>query len=47
MKKGTIWLWFNHDAEEAARFYAETFPDSSVDAVHRAPGIIRPERKAM
>ena len=25
-------------AEEAARFYAKTFPDSSVGAVHRAPG---------
>lgn len=30
-------LWFNGDAEEAARFYAATFPDSSVDAVLRAP----------
>jgi predicted 3-demethylubiquinone-9 3-methyltransferase (glyoxalase superfamily) len=30
-------LWFNGDAEEAARYYAATFPDSSVDAVHRAP----------
>ena len=36
--KNTICLWYNGDAEEAARFYAETFPDSSVDAVHRAPG---------
>lgn len=36
--KNTICLWFNDDAEEAARFYAETFPDSSVGAVHRAPG---------
>jgi predicted 3-demethylubiquinone-9 3-methyltransferase (glyoxalase superfamily) len=31
-------LWFDHNAEEAAQFYAATFPDSSVDAVHRAPG---------
>lgn len=31
-------LWFDRNAEEAARFYAETFPDSRVDAVHRAPG---------
>ena len=31
-------LWFNGNAEEAARFYARTFPDSHVDAVHRAPG---------
>jgi predicted 3-demethylubiquinone-9 3-methyltransferase (glyoxalase superfamily) len=36
--KNTICLWYNHDAEEAAHFYADTFPDSSVDAVHRAPG---------
>ncbi|MFN6963537.1 MAG: VOC family protein [Pyrinomonadaceae bacterium] len=35
--KTTICLWFDKDAEEAARFYAETFPDSSVDAIHRAP----------
>ena len=31
-------LWFNKNAEEAARFYAETFPNSRIDAVHRAPG---------
>ena len=37
MKKNTICLWYNHDAEEAARFYARTFPDSKVGAVHRAP----------
>ena len=36
--KNTICLWYNGDAEEAAQFYAATFPDSSVDAVHRAPG---------
>jgi predicted 3-demethylubiquinone-9 3-methyltransferase (glyoxalase superfamily) len=36
--KNTICLWYNGDAEEAARFYANTFPDSSVGAVHRAPG---------
>ena len=35
--KNTICLWYNGGAEEAARFYAETFPDSSVGAVHRAP----------
>jgi predicted 3-demethylubiquinone-9 3-methyltransferase (glyoxalase superfamily) len=35
--KNTICLWFNHDAEEAARFYAATFPDSAVTAVHKAP----------
>jgi predicted 3-demethylubiquinone-9 3-methyltransferase (glyoxalase superfamily) len=37
MKKNTICLWYDKDAEEAARFYAETFPDSEVLAVHRAP----------
>ena len=36
--KNTICIWYDKDAEEAARFYAETFPDSSVDAVHKAPG---------
>ena len=36
--KNTICLWYESDAEGAARFYAETFPDSSVGAVHRAPG---------
>jgi 2-polyprenyl-6-hydroxyphenyl methylase/3-demethylubiquinone-9 3-methyltransferase len=36
--KNTICLWYDKDAEDAARFYAETFPDSSVDAVHLAPG---------
>ncbi len=36
--KNTICLWFNKDAEEAARFYAATFPSSQVTAIHRAPG---------
>ena len=36
--KNTICLWYDGDAEEAARFYARTFPDSSVDAVLTAPG---------
>ena len=36
--KNTICLWYDANAEEAARFYAATFPDSSVGAVHRAPG---------
>jgi 2-polyprenyl-6-hydroxyphenyl methylase/3-demethylubiquinone-9 3-methyltransferase len=36
--KNTICIWYNRDAEEAARFYASTFPDTSVHAVHRAPG---------
>ena len=33
-----ICLWYDGAAEEAARFYADTFPDSFVGAVHRAPG---------
>ena len=36
--KNTICLWYDGDAEDAARFYAKTFPDSSVGAVHLAPG---------
>ncbi len=36
--KNTICLWFDKDAEAAARFYAATFPDSEVTGVHRAPG---------
>jgi 2-polyprenyl-6-hydroxyphenyl methylase/3-demethylubiquinone-9 3-methyltransferase len=36
--KNTICLWYDRDAEEAARFYAKTFPNSSVGPVHRAPG---------
>lgn len=35
--KNTICLWYDKDAEAAARFYAETFPDSSVNEVFRAP----------
>ncbi|MBA4105090.1 MAG: hypothetical protein C0485_04975 [Pirellula sp.] len=35
--KNRICLWYNGDAEEAAMFYAHTFPNTSVDAVHRAP----------
>jgi len=36
--KNTICLWYDRDAEEAARFYAKIFPDSAVGAIHRAPG---------
>jgi predicted 3-demethylubiquinone-9 3-methyltransferase (glyoxalase superfamily) len=36
--KNTICLWYEQDAEAAAQFYAATFPDSTVTAVHRAPG---------
>jgi len=35
--KNTICLWFDGDAEDAANFYAKTFPDSEVQAVRRAP----------
>lgn len=35
--KNTICLWFDGTAEDAAQFYAATFPDSAVRAVHRAP----------
>ena len=35
--KNTICLWFDKDAEDAARFYAATFPDSAVTAISRAP----------
>jgi predicted 3-demethylubiquinone-9 3-methyltransferase (glyoxalase superfamily) len=30
-------LWFNKNAEEAAKFYAETFPNSRVNAVYKSP----------
>ena len=36
--KNTICLWYDGTALDAAKFYAETFPDSAVGAVHRAPG---------
>ncbi|KRP45442.1 Glyoxalase superfamily enzyme, possibly 3-demethylubiquinone-9 3-methyltransferase [Pseudomonas libanensis] len=36
--KNTVCLWYNGDALEAATFYAKTFPDSKVNAVHYAPG---------
>ena len=35
--KNTICLWFNKDAQDAARFYAATFPNSEVTAVREAP----------
>ncbi len=37
MAKNTICIWYDKDAEAAARFYAKNFPDSAVAAVHRAP----------
>jgi len=36
--KNTICIWYDREAEAAARFYASVFPDSAVTAVHRAPG---------
>lgn len=36
--KNTICLWYDRDAVDAANFYAQTFPDSSVGAIYRAPG---------
>jgi predicted 3-demethylubiquinone-9 3-methyltransferase (glyoxalase superfamily) len=36
--KNVICLWYNGTAEEAASFYAKTFPNSAVTGVHRAPG---------
>jgi predicted 3-demethylubiquinone-9 3-methyltransferase (glyoxalase superfamily) len=45
MAKNVICLWFDKDAEEAAQFYARTFPNSAVKAVHRARAIFRAARK--
>ncbi|WP_458129791.1 VOC family protein [Pseudomonas sp. Z2-11] len=36
--KNRICLWYDGTAQEAAQFYAATFPDSAVNAVHHAPG---------
>jgi predicted 3-demethylubiquinone-9 3-methyltransferase (glyoxalase superfamily) len=44
MAKNTICLWYDKDAEAAARFYSETFPDSAVDAVH--PVTTQPAKRA-
>ena len=38
MAKNIVCLWYDGTAEEAARFYAQTFPNSNVTGVHRAPG---------
>ena len=35
--RNTVCLWFDHDALEAATFYAATFPNSHVDGIFRAP----------
>lgn len=39
--KNTLCLWYNGTALDAATFYAKTFPDSAVKALHRAPGLSR------
>lgn len=44
--KNTICLWYDGGAEEAARFYAATFPNSSVGAILRAPGDYPSGKKA-
>ncbi|MET0173140.1 MAG: VOC family protein [Agrobacterium vaccinii] len=38
MAKNTICVWYDKEAEAAARFYAEVFPDSTVGKVYHAPG---------
>jgi predicted 3-demethylubiquinone-9 3-methyltransferase (glyoxalase superfamily) len=35
--KNTVCIWYDRDAEAAARFYATVFPNSALKAVHRAP----------
>jgi predicted 3-demethylubiquinone-9 3-methyltransferase (glyoxalase superfamily) len=45
MAKNTICLWYDKTVEEAAGFYAITFPDSAVGAVHRAPGVFPDGKK--
>lgn len=41
MNKNTICLWYNHDAEEAAQFYSQTFPDSKVLSVATIEAAVR------
>lgn len=36
--KNTVCIWYDNGALDAATFYAQTFPDSRVIAVHHAPG---------
>ncbi len=38
MEKITTCLWFDHNAEEAARFYVSLFPDSEITQIIRSPG---------
>jgi predicted 3-demethylubiquinone-9 3-methyltransferase (glyoxalase superfamily) len=35
--KNVVCIWYDTEAEEAASFYAATFPDTKVTGVHRAP----------
>jgi predicted 3-demethylubiquinone-9 3-methyltransferase (glyoxalase superfamily) len=37
MNKNTVCLWYEHDAEEAARFYTALFPQSRLGNIQRAP----------
>ncbi len=46
METLTPCLWFDGNAEEAARFYASVIPDSRVDAIHAAPSDFYPSGKA-
>ena len=39
-------LWFNKNAEEAANFYAATFPNTRIDGIHKAPGDYPAGKKA-
>jgi len=43
--KNTVCLWFDKDAAEAARFYAATFPNSELIAIHKAPSTSPPSRQ--
>lgn len=38
LAKNTVCLWYNGDAEEAAQFYAQVFPNTFINAIHFAPG---------
>jgi predicted 3-demethylubiquinone-9 3-methyltransferase (glyoxalase superfamily) len=44
--KNTICVWYDKDAEAATRFYAKTFPNSSVGPSTVLPATTRPARRA-
>ena len=46
ISKNTICLWYDGTAVDAANFYAKTFPDSAVKAIHHAPGDYPDGKKA-